>query len=234
MTVRLNPFTILFFALGLTLLFQGLDAWRRSAHLSNPRAMLLAATARDPDLAVALASADQGRILPLSSWLNRVDALRRQDLGVAVLATVRRDPGLAESQVHRLRALVGVPSGLAALDDALANLLAYTLVEDGRARPPELVALTGQLADRLEQTQGDAGEHAYWDTIACVRFRQGNHAAAVRAWERALAGVPADQLSSRDLYARRLAAAQANVAGTQPALSLPRESVASTASQVAP
>ena len=93
----------------------------------------------------------------------------------------------------------------------MANHLAYSLV--ARPTPPTAAELAraGVLADELElalarpEVARGRNGHGITDTVACVRFLQGERARAAGLWRRALAlTLP----GSGSLYRRRLAAAE--------------------------
>lgn len=194
----------------------------------DARAELLQLCAEDAELAPALHRADRGDTAPLSTWLVRAHPRERQRLVRAQLALIAQagPPGpegrpLPDDRTawpfrHRLRALAAVTCGDAGRDIDVLNALAYALVA-GTGRPaPADVDYAGRLAERLERRMRADPAHDVWDTIACVRFLQGDWARAKAGWAAAaelLAKEPAGP--ARDLleplYRARLEAAAHNL-----------------------
>lgn len=200
----------------------GLDALDPRQTRQDPARGLDAAGAADPELGAALAAAKQGDGALVRAWLAKAVPMHRQIVYDLLLrlpgAKAGADP---EEAVVGLRPLyeafvAGVPASDAMTRVDLENLLAYGLAARGVAPAAEELARAVALADGLEKNRKrpeiaqNPNGHGIVDTIACVRFRQGDLAAAARLWQQAitLAGkqVP-------ELYRQRLAAAQAGKAG---------------------
>lgn len=185
---------VMWMLLGVMIAALVLQVLSAAALVGAPRAALLQLCAEDGELGVALARADRGDTTLLATWLVRAQPLQRKllvqaQLGLIELAGPPGPEGRPLSDDasiwpfrHRLRALSAVSCGDASLDYQVVNALAYVLTT-GQEQPGAAdVAFAGKLADRLERRMRADPAHGGWDTIACVRFRQGDWGRAKTAW----------------------------------------------------
>lgn len=179
--------------------------------LRDPAWGWTAVTAADPAFAAAVAAARAGDTAPLAAWTRAAD-LDRRDLAAQVAMGQSDLPGADAHALHPLfeGLLAGVPAD-EPLRRALANHLAYSLVARPVPPTPAELARAGELADELEPAlarpevaRGRNG-HGIADTVACVRFLQGDRARAAGLWRRAIA---LSGPGMGGLYRRRLAAAE--------------------------
>lgn len=160
--------------------------------------LLLSLLRRDQTLGPALAAADRGDSAALLTWLNAAEPLTRQALAVVVMhialnhdgLTIDDDSHATDQAFHRYRqrltAFVNIPTGDAALDADLDNLLAYVLVA-GTAQPSETdVALAKHILPRLEKQVEHTPTSAVWDTIGCVYYVAGDDAKSKAAFLQAV------------------------------------------------
>lgn len=195
----------------------GLDAIDMRKAMTDPAWGLAEAGKADAALGQALAAAAQGDPKPLTAWTKAAPQPHRDLLNRILQNVGRVVPGQdAEAAVVAQRVLLdGFLAGLPARDDGrilLANSLAYGL--SARAAAPNAeelaraVALAKDLEAALKRPEVVKGPHGHGitDTIACVRFRQGQLAEAAALWKKAIA--LADKTDA-DLYRRRLAVAEA-------------------------
>lgn len=165
---------------------------------TNGSDLLLSLLRRDQTLGPALAAADQGDGAALLTWLYAAEPVTRQSLIVVLMQIALNHDGLkadddshaTDQAFHRYRqrftAFVNIPTGDAALDADLDNLLAYVLVA-GTAQPSAAdVALAKHLLPRLEKQVERTPTSAVWDTIGCVYYVAGDDAKAKAAFHQAV------------------------------------------------
>ena len=196
---------------------RGLDTIDFARARREPAWGLTAAAEADPDLGAAIAEARAGESAPLAAWTRKASESHRSAF-VDILLAQGRVPGSADPNQDVLAALQpvfgGVMAGLPASDDArivLANQMAYSLA--ARAKPPTPLELARavEVAELLEQAlqrkevAGSSLGHGIADTIACIRYRQGDRKQAASFWRKAIDLAGADV---PELYRRRLAAAE--------------------------
>jgi hypothetical protein len=205
---------------------RGLDAVDGQRALREPAWGLDAIATADPALGAAITAGKAGDAKPITAWTRSAN-LAHLGLVAQVLMAQGSIPGTdSEAAVVALRPLFdGMLAGLPAAADGLtvmmANVLAYSLV--ARATPPsaEELARAGILGDQLDaavrrpEVARSPNGHAITDTIACIRFLQGDRTKAAGLWKKAieLAGAQAPEL-----YRKRLAVAQ----GQDAKIPLPR------------
>jgi hypothetical protein len=191
----------------------GIDAVDAQRARREPGWGLAAIADADAMLKPALAAAKAGNKAPMADWTRQADPGHRQLLADVLMAQTADGDG--ETAIAALRpALDGLLDGLPKQDDLriiVGNALAYALV----ARPVEptaeelarAVALAAQLDKALgrKEIAGSPLGHGIADTVACVRFRQGDRVAAAALWRKAI--TLAGKRPGTDLYQRRLAAA---------------------------
>jgi len=165
---------------------------------SNGSDLLLSLLHRDQSLGPALAAADRGDSAALLTWLNAAEPLTRQSLVVVLMQIALNHDGLkadddshaTDQAFHRYRqrftAFVNIPTGDAALDADLDNLLAYVLVA-GTPQPSAAdVELAKHILPRLEKQVEHASTSAVWDTIGCVYYIARDDAKAKAAFQQAV------------------------------------------------
>lgn len=203
----------------------GLDLLDTARALREPAWGLAEAGKADPVLGAAIAAADGGDAKPMAAWTRAAGAGHR-NLVARILMAQGGAPGAdAEAAVVARRPLFdGLLEGLPGDDElrlVAGNVLAYSLVGRASAPTAEELARAVVLAEGLERAlkRPEVAKHplghAIADTVACVRFRQGEVKAAAAMWQRAITLAGKD---APELYRRRLAA----VAGGDAAAPLPR------------
>jgi hypothetical protein len=176
----------------------------------------------DARLPVAMAAVGHGDAAPLMEWCVQAGATRRQFLGVNLYRIWSMPQGRSlVDQRHLLAFLDACPQPAEAIWVYLANQVAYNIA--GGAHEPTAADLVHavRLADGLQAAVEDCGTdiHHLIDTIACVRFRQGDRATAAALWRRAIQAATDQGDAVPNLYRQRLAAASG---GNQvPAASFP-------------
>ena len=224
-------------------LVQLVEVGRSRAALERPDEALSALTKQYPELGPALVAADRGETQLLTTWLVRAPVLVRQTMANAVMGSSMQGAPLApdgkslpDDQTgwnarYRMMAFVRVGTGLPAIDHELDNALAYTLVVGSPTVSPGDLTLAGDIAERIERRLRAEPHHGRYDTLGCVRFRQGFWAKAKEAFAQAnelLAkedGKQAGHAITVALYKARLEAASFNVnpSPNQPLKDLPRD-----------
>ena len=202
---------------------KGLDTIDQRHVLSDPVWGMTAVTQADPVLAAALTAAKAGDAALLTAWAEKAGAPHRALLANLLMEQGQIAGGAAgaaadagDVAVVALRpafdALIATMENSENERVLLANTLAYGLV--ARATPPtheELIRAVAldELVERAlgkpEVTATPLG-HALADTVACVRFRQGDLAQAATWWRKAIALAGA---KPPELYTKRLAMATA-------------------------
>jgi hypothetical protein len=202
-------------------LARGLDSVSRRRAVRDPVWGLEAVAKADPALGAAIAAARTGDRAPLAAW-TRAAAPSHLDLVGQILLAHGAELGEENGAVVLgLRPLFdgmleGLPPTAGALQVSMANHLAYALV--ARATPPtaEELARAGVLGDGLElavqrpEVAHGPNGHGVADTVACLRFLQGDRAKAAALWRTA---IQLNGWSGSTLYHRRLAAAEDPAAG---------------------
>jgi hypothetical protein len=223
-TLRLQVILLVFLASLLAI-----SALATPGTLPEPQAAIRAMVERDPALGEALAGTQRGDTGPLIRWLNRADGRDRQALAVFTLAEcgaleAAHPPGFTTSDqdLYRLRyrliALAALSTERTDLDLAIENALAYGLVAGTATPTADGLARAVAILPRLEAAVAKLPDHGLIDTIACVRFRQGEFETARHLWSTALArlaetgqgGDPERRAVAERLYRLRLEAAAAN------------------------
>jgi hypothetical protein len=117
--------------------------------------------------------------------------------------------------------LAGLPPAADALQVMMANHLAYALVARATPPTPEELVRAGVLGNELDkavqrpEVARSPNGHGIVDTVACIRFLQGDRVKAAALWRKAIElAAPRKE----ELYHRRLAAAE----GPATATALPR------------
>ena len=203
---------------------RGLDAVDGQRALREPAWGLDAVAAADPTLGAAITAGKAGESKPMTAWTKSA-ALPHLSLVAQVL--IAQGAGTdSESAIVALRPLfdgmlAGMPPAADALNVMLANHLAYALVARDTPATTEELARAGVLGDALDQAvqrpevARSPNGHGILDTVACIRFVQGDRAKAAALWRQAIALAEA---KNAELYRRRLAAAE----GPATATALPR------------
>jgi hypothetical protein len=195
----------------------GLDAIDRRKAVTDPGWGLAEAGKADPALGAAVTAARAGDSAPLAAWCKQVPKPHRVLLANMLLGLARVAPKgeAAEAVVAERPLFEGYLAGVPAEDDArvlVGNVLANALVARATAPSAEDLTRAGALANDLEtalerpEVERHPLGHTIADTLACVRYRQGQLPAAAALWQKAmtLAGAKAPEV-----YRRRLAAAEA-------------------------
>lgn len=193
---------------------RGLDAVDGRRAMREPIWGLDAIAKADPVLGAAIAAGKAGDSKPIAAWAHSAPVFHLNLVGQVLLAQNGLPDG--EGAVIALRPLFdGMLDGMPAANDALrlmmGNSLAYSLVARATPPTPEELAHASILGDHLDQAlqRPEVGHgfngHGIADTVACIRFLQGDRPKAVALWKKAieLAGTEVP-----DLYRRRLAAAE--------------------------
>lgn len=201
------------------------DPVRLAQASPDPARDLHEMAARDPLLQRGLGRADEGDVTELSTWLNRADPLTRQRLAFLLLRLVapsgagqsgETDPALCWRHRHRFRAFVNLGTGREALDTAIDNLVAYTLVTGGSGPSTQDLAIAKQLLPRLKRAAQESSDDAIMDTVGCVQFAAGDYATAKESFriagEYAGQGRDQERTARQPLYTRRQQAAERNAA----------------------
>ena len=209
-----SPFALIIIALVASL---GLSMWfnpmREATFSGDPVRQLGQMAARDGELASALASADGGNPAPLLQWINRADILDRQVVAQLLLRTsvgTPPDDRVLYRQRHRLLPFTSVTTGNPRLDQELDNAVAYALVAGTKTPTPEDIRTAVTLAARLAKPASEGREHAWFDTIGCVRFVAADAVGAIEAFTQAVTHGTADHAPDKllDIYRRRKAASE--------------------------
>jgi hypothetical protein len=195
---------------------RGLDAIDGQRAMREPAWGLDAVAKADPALGAAIAAGKAGDGKAMSAWTKGA-ALPHLGLVAQVLMAQGAEPGSdSESAAISLRPLfdgmlAGMPAAADALNVMLANHLAYALVARATLPTPEELVRAGVLGDALDkavqrpEVARSPNGHGIADTVACIRFLQGERVKAAALWRKAI------ELAGQrnvDLYRRRLAAAE--------------------------
>lgn len=196
---------------------RGLDTIDFARARREPAWGLTAAAKADPDLGAAIVEARAGKSAPIAAWTRKASQSHRSAF-VDILLAQGRGPGSADPNEDAIAALQpvfdGVMAGLPARDDArivLANQIAYSLAARVKAPTPPELARAVELAELLEKSllrkevAASRLGHGIADTIACIRYRQGDRKQAASFWKKAIALAGAEV---PELYRRRLAVAE--------------------------
>ena len=192
----------------------GLDAIDRRKAVADPGWGLAEAGKVDPVFAAAVTAARAGDAGPLAAWCKRAPKPHR-DLLANLLLALGRVAARGDAVVAERPLVEGYLAAVPAQDDArilVGNLLANALVARATAPNAEDLARAVVLAKDLEaalqrpDVERHPLAHTIADTLACVRYREGQLPAAAALWQKAmkLAGA-----KSPELYRRRLEAAEA-------------------------
>ena len=195
----------------------GLDGLDRRKAVADPGWGLAEACKADPALGAAVTAARAGDAAPLAAWCKQVPKPHRDLLANLLFALARVAPGgdAGEAIMAERSLYEGYLAGVPAQDDArvlVGNVLANTLVARAAAPNAEDLARAVVLANDLEtalkrpEVESHPLGHTIADTVACVRYRQGELHAAAALWRKAIALAGAQP---PDMYRRRLAAAEA-------------------------
>ncbi len=192
----------------------GLDAidWRKA--VTDPGWGLAEAGKVDPVFAAAVTAARAGDAAPLTAWCKQVPKQHRDLLANMLLGLGRVAAG-GDAVVAERPLVEGYLAAVPAQDDArilVGNLLANALVARGTAPGTEdlerAVVLAKDLEAALERPDVERHPlaHTIADTLACIRYREGQLPAAAALWQKAMTLAGA---KSPELYRRRLEAAEA-------------------------
>lgn len=191
--MRLNPFLLVLLVIAVLAVGHLAQRLALQGELADPRRTILRLTSEDGDLAAALAQADRGDSLPLSTWLTRQALPQRERLGEAILGEMlmktgqeRLDDGELWPWRHRLLAFIHISTGSPTLDDRLTNALAYLLLT-GTAQPSATdLELARKLVARLDDRGRSELPHPLLDTVGCYHYLAGDPAKARDAFAKAL------------------------------------------------
>lgn len=193
---------------------RGLDAVDGQRALREPVWGLDAVAMADAALGAAITAGKAGDGKPMTAWTKRA-ALPHVGLVAQVLMAQGAGTD-SENATVGLRPLfegmlAGLPPAADALQVMMQNHLAYALVARAMPPTPEELARAGVLGDELDkavqrpEVARSPNGHGILDTVACIRFLQGERAKAAALWRKAIALADA---KNAELYRRRLAAAE--------------------------
>lgn len=203
---------------------RGLDAVDGQRAMREPVWGLDAVAMADPALGAAITAGKAGDSKPMTAWTKRA---AMPHLGLVGQVLMAQGAGSdSEGATVGLRPLfdgmlAGMPPAAVALNVMMANHLAYALVARATPPTPEELARAGVLGDALDkavqrpEVARSPNGHGILDTVACIRFLQGERVQAAALWRKAIALADA---KNAELYRRRLAAAE----GPATAAALPR------------
>lgn len=191
---------------------QGIVTIDLAAAIRDPEQGLLQARQADPLLARALEEAHLGRRDALVAWIAMAGIEPRAALG-AILRAARKSassPDLVRTRDLLLDDfLAGCPreeESWITVADSVAHAIVVNDAPPDASRLAMASALAGHLASALEDANTDVDR--LLDTIACIRYREGDAAAAIDLWKRAAtAANSVDRATAAGLYRHRLTAA---------------------------
>jgi hypothetical protein len=194
---------------------KGLDTLDQRHAMRDPAWGLTAAGQADAALGAAIAAAKAGDAGPLTAWTKQANSAQRNLVGQLLMGQGQGPGQDSDIVVVSLRPLFdGMIAGTPPAEDLrllLSNTLAYGLVARPTAPTAEELARAVALAEPLEaavrrpEIIANSLGHCIADTIACIRFRQGDRAKAATWWHQALTWAGAQ---APELYRKRLAIAE--------------------------
>ena len=171
----------------------------------------------DPTLATAMDLAERGQSEALVQWIAKAGIRARSVLG-RVLTTPIQAPADAAAKARRTTLTDGFLAGCPREESAwilVANQVADAIVAGGTPPSPAGLARAADLATHLLAAVDDCQTDVDWllDTVACVRFRQGDRPGAIAFWKRAAAAAEViERKQTAALIRKRLAGAERGLA----------------------